>query len=420
MLTAAIDGICRAEGARLLAGLIRRFGDFELAEDAMQDAFAKALEVWPAEGLPTSPAAWLTTVARRRAVDLLRRRATGPLYTDEPPDMAAPEAGDAQELDGAAHSGVEDDRLRLVFTCCHPAIAQQAQVALALRTLCGLSTREIARAFLEPEATTAQRLVRAKRKILDARIPYEVPSRELLPERLAAVLGVVYLVFNEGYAATEDDDLMRPDLCAEAIRLARLLVQLMPGEAEIQGLLALMLLHHARRATRIGSDGSLVPLEEQERTRWHAEAIGEGLAVLDAALALKRRGPYQLQAAIAALHAEALRAEDTDWKQIAALYTGLLREQPGAVVELNAAVALAMAEGPERGLAWIAAIDAGGELAGYHLLPAARADLLRRLGRRAEAAAAYDAAIALTRNRAERLYLERRLRECREDTRGNA
>ena len=420
MLTAAIDGICRAEGARLLAGLIRRFGDFELAEDAMQDAFAKALEVWPAEGLPTSPAAWLTTVARRRAVDLLRRRATGPLYTDEPPDMAAPEAGDAEELDGAAHSGVDDDRLRLVFTCCHPAIAQQAQVALALRTLCGLSTREIARAFLEAEATTAQRLVRAKRKILEARIPYEVPSRELLPERLAAVLGVVYLVFNEGYAATEDDDLMRPDLCAEAIRLARLLVQLMPEEAEIQGLLALMLLHHARRATRIGSDGSLVPLEEQERTRWHAEAIGEGLAVLEAALALKRRGPYQLQAAIAALHAEALRAEDTDWKQIAALYTGLLREQPGAVVELNAAVALAMAEGPERGLAWIAAIDAGGELAGYHLLPAARADLLRRLGRRAEAAAAYDAAIALTRNRAERLYLERRLRECREDARGTA
>jgi RNA polymerase sigma-70 factor (ECF subfamily) len=413
MLTPIVDGICRAEGARLLAGLIRRFGDFELAEDAMQDAFAKALEVWPAEGLPAAPAAWLTTVARHRALDLLRRRGTGPLYTDEPPDMAAPEAADAEELDGAARSGVDDDRLRLVFTCCHPAIAQPAQVALALRTLCGLSTREIARAFLEPEATTAQRLVRAKRKILDARIPYEVPSRELLPERLAAVLGVVYLVFNEGYAATEDDDLMRPDLCAEAIRLARLLVQLMPDEPEIQGLLALMLLHHARRATRIGGDGALVPLEEQERTRWHAEAIGEGLAVLEAALAHKRRGPYQLQAAIAALHAEALRAEDTDWKQIAALYTGLLREQPGAVVELNAAVALAMAEGPEHGLAWIAAIDSGGELAGYHLLPAARADLLRRLGRNAEAAVAYGEAIALTRNRAERLYLERRLGECR-------
>jgi RNA polymerase sigma-70 factor (ECF subfamily) len=414
MLTPIVDGICRAEGARLLAGLIRRFGDFELAEDAMQDAFAKALEVWPAEGLPVAPAAWLTTVARRRALDLLRRRATGPLYTDEPPDMAAPEAGDDEAADGAARSGVDDDRLRLVFTCCHPAIAPPAQVALALRTLCGLSTREIARAFLEPEATTAQRLVRAKRKIQEARIPYEVPSRELLPERLAAVLGVVYLVFNEGYAATEDDDLMRPDLCAEAIRLARLLVQLMPDEAEVQGLLALMLLHHARRATRIAADGSLVPLEEQDRTRWDGEAIGKGLAVLEAALAHQRRGPYQLQAAIAALHAEALRPEDTDWKQIAALYRGLLHEQPGAVVELNAAVALAMAEGPERGLAWMDAIERRGELAGYHLLPAARADLLRRLGRRTEAAAAYDAAIAQARNRAERLYLERRRRECGE------
>ncbi len=414
MLTPIIDGICRAEGARLLAGLIRRFGDFELAEDAMQDAFAKALEVWPAEGLPAAPAAWLTTVARRRALDLLRRRATGPLYTDEPPDMAAPEAGEAGAADTAAHSGVDDDRLRLVFTCCHPAIAQAAQVALALRTLCGLTTREIARAFLEPEATTAQRLVRAKRKIHDARIPYEVPSRELLPERLDAVLGVVYLVFNEGYATTADDGLMRPDLCAEAIRLTRLLVELMPGEPEVQGLLALMLLHDARRATRIGEDGALVPLEEQDRARWHGEAIGEGLGVLDAALARRRRGPYQLQAAIAALHAQARRAEDTDWKQIAALYGGLLFEQPGAVVELNAAVALAMAEGPERGLARIDAIEARGDLAGYHLLPAARADLLRRLGRRAEAGIAYDAAIALTRNRAERLYLERRLRECRE------
>jgi RNA polymerase sigma-70 factor (ECF subfamily) len=417
MLTPIVDGICRAEGARLLAGLIRRFGDFELAEDAMQDAFAKALEVWPAEGLPATPAAWLTTVARRRALDLLRRRATGPLYTDEPPDMAAPEAADAAdaaEIDTAAASGVDDDRLRLVFTCCHPAIAQPAQVALALRTLCGLTTREIARAFLEPEATTAQRLVRAKRKIRDARIPYAVPSRELLPERLEAVLGVVYLVFNEGYATTGDDGLVRPDLCAEAIRMARLLVELMPGEPEARGLLALMLLHDARRATRIGADGVLVPLEEQERGRWNGAAIGEGLAVLDAALAHRRRGPYQLQGAIAALHAQARRAEDTDWKQIAALYGGLLHEQPGAVVELNAAVALAMAEGAARGLAWIDAIEARGDLAGYHLLPAARADLLRRLGRRAEAGIAYDAAIVLTRNRAERLYLERRVRECRD------
>jgi len=413
MLTAAIDGICRVEGPRILAGLIRRFGDFELAQDAMQDAFARALEVWPAEGLPTAPAAWLTTVARRRALDLLRRRSTGHVYTDEPPDMAAPDAGDEIDVDSAAHSGVDDDRLRLVFTCCHPAIAPPAQMALALRTLCGLTTREIARAFLETEATTAQRLVRAQRKIKDAGVPYEVPSRERLPERLATVLGVVYLVFNEGYATTEEEGLVRPDLCVEAIRLGRLLVALMPGEPEARGLLALMLLHDARRATRLGRDGALVPLEEQDRTRWHREAIGEGLAVLDAALQQRRRGPYQLQAAIAALHAEALRAEDTDWKQIDALYAGLLREQPGAVVALNAAAARAMAEGPQRGLDWIDAIDASGELAGYHLLPAARADLLRRLGRRDEAATAYDAAIALSRNRAERLYLERRRAECR-------
>ena len=285
-------------------------------------------------------------------------------------------------------------------------------MALALRTLGGLSTREIARAFLEPEATTAQRLVRAKRKILDARIPYEVPARELLPERLQAVLGVVYLIFNEGYATTEQDGLIRPDLCAEAIRLARLLAVLMPDEPEVQGLLALMLLHDARRATRIGSDGALVPLEEQERGRWQRGEIEEGLAVLEAALRLRRRGPYQLQAAIAALHAEAPRADQTDWQQIAVLYGGLLSEQPGPVVELNAAVALAMAQGTEHGLTWIERLERGGELEGYHLLPAARADLLRRLGRLDEAAEAYRAALALVRNPAERLYLERRLAEC--------
>ena len=411
MLPPIIDGICRAEGPRLLASLIRRVGDFELAEDAMQDAFAKALEVWPAQGLPAAPAAWLTTVARRRAVDLMRRRATGPVYTDEPPDMAAPEA-EAAAIDLGEASGVDDDRLRLVFTCCHPAIAQPAQMALALRTLGGLSTREIARAFLEPEATTAQRLVRAKRKILDARIPFEVPSRELLPERLQAVLGIVYLVFNEGYATTEQEGLVRTDLCSEAIRLARLLVELMPGEPEAQGLLALMLLHDARRATRIDSEGALVPLEEQDRSRWQRDAIAEGGAVLEAALLRRRRGPYQLQAAIAALHAQASRADATDWQQIAALYGGLLSEQPSPVVELNAAVALAMAQGPEHGLAWIERLDQSRELEGYHLLPAARADLLRRLGRGAEAAVAYRAALALVRNPAERLYLERRLAAC--------
>jgi RNA polymerase sigma-70 factor (ECF subfamily) len=414
MLTPVIDSVCRAEGARVLAGLIRRFGDFELAEDALQDAFARAIEVWPAQGLPAAPAAWLTTVAQRRALDLIRRRRAGPDYTGDLPDIAAAQPEDAEDSDAhpAQISGIEDDRLRLLFTCCHPAIAQAAQMALALRTLCGLSTREIARAFLEPEATTAQRLVRVKRKILEARIPYEVPSGEALPERLQAVLGVVYLVFNEGYAGTDTPGLVRPDLCTEAIRLARLLVELMPRESEALGLLALMLLHDARRATRIGDDGAIMPLEEQDRTRWNREEIAEGLELLDCALALRRRGPYQLQAAIAALHARAPRAEDTDWKQIAALYGGLLREQPGAVVELNAAVALAMAEGPERGLEWMARLGEREELIGYYLLPAARADLLRRLGRFAEARAAYRAALALVRNPAERGYLDRRLAEC--------
>ena len=411
MLTLVIDSICRAEGARVLAALIRRFGDFDLAEDALQDAFERALEVWPREGLPATPAAWLSTVAKRRAVDLLRRRGTGPLYTDEPPDIAAPEV-DADEADPADRSGVEDDRLRLVFTCCHPAIGEAAQMALALRTLCGLSTREIARAFLEPEATTAQRLVRVKKKILDAGIPYQVPARELLAERVRRVLGVVYLVFNEGYATTEADGLLRPDLSAEAIRLARLVVELMPEEPEAEGLLALMLLHDARRASRLDAEGALVPLEAQDRTRWNREGVAEGIARLDHALAQHRRGPYQIQAAIAALHAQAASAAATDWPQIAALYGGLLQEQPGAVIELNAAVALAMAEGPERGLAWIDRLAAREELAGYHLLPAARADLLRRLGRHDEAAAAYAAALALVRTRAERLYLERRLAQC--------
>jgi RNA polymerase sigma-70 factor (ECF subfamily) len=409
MLTLVIDSVCCAEGARVLAGLIRRFGDFELAEDALQDAFAKALEVWPAQGLPAAPAAWLTTVAQRRSLDLLRRRHSGPLYTEEVPDVAAPETEDAHPAD---MSGVEDDRLRLVFTCCHPALAQPAQIALALRTLCGLTTREIARAFLEPEATTAQRLVRVKRKILDARIPYEVPDRDVLPERLHAVLGVVYLVFNEGYTATDTPGLLRPDLCAEAIRLARLVAELMPQEPEALGLLALLLLQDSRRDTRIGSDGAIVPLEAQDRARWNRVAITEGLAQLDAALAQRRRGPYQLQAAIAALHAQAIRAEDTDWQQIAALYIGLLRDQPSAVVELNAAVAHAMAEGAESGLAWIEQLTAREALAGYHLLPAAKADLLRRLDRHAEACDAYRAALALVRNPAERRYLEKRLAEC--------
>jgi RNA polymerase sigma-70 factor (ECF subfamily) len=285
-------------------------------------------------------------------------------------------------------------------------------VALALRTLCGLSTREIARAFLEPEATTAQRLVRAKRKIQDARIPFEVPPREVLPERLSAVLGVVYLVFNEGYASTESGGLVRTDLCGEAIRLGRLVAELLPEEPEAEGLLALMLLHDARRATRIDAAGALIPLEDQDRSLWRQDEIGAAAALLDTALRRRRRGPYQLQAAIAALHAQAPSAETTDWAQIAALYAGLLAEQPSPVVELNAAVALAMARGAEHGLAWIERLEQGGDLAGYHLLPAARADLLRRLGRRAEAADSYRAALTLVRSPAERLYLERRLAAC--------
>jgi RNA polymerase sigma-70 factor (ECF subfamily) len=377
----------------------------------LQDAYAKAIELWPTQGLPATPSAWLTTVAQRRALDLLRRRHSGPLYTDETPDVAAPDIDDTNTHPADA-SGVEDDRLRLVFTCCHPALARQAQIALALRTLCGLTTREIARAFLEPEATTAQRLVRVQRKIRDARIPYEVPGRDILPERLQAVLGVVYLVFNEGYTATDTPGLLRPDLCAEAIRLARLMVELMPQEAEARGLLALMLLQDSRRDARIGTDGAIVPLEEQDRTRWNRDAISEGLTQLDQALSIRRRGPYQLQATIAALHARATRADDTDWPQIAALYVGLLREQPGAVVELNAAVAHAMAEGFERGLAWIEELSSREELAGYYLLPAAKADLLRRLGRLTEARDAYRAALALVRNPAERKYLEKRLLEC--------
>jgi RNA polymerase sigma-70 factor, ECF subfamily len=411
MLTLVIDSVCRAEGARVLAGLIRRFSDFELAEDALQDAFAKAIEVWPAQGLPANPAAWLTTVAQRRALDLLRRRRTGPLYTDELPDVAAPES---EELDThpADWSGVEDDRLRLVFTCCHPALAQPAQIALALRTLCGLSTREIARAFLEPEATTAQRLVRVKRKILEARIPYEVPGREILAERLQAVLSVIYLVFNEGYAAIDTPGLLRPDLCAEAIRLARLVAELMPDEPEALGLLALMLLQDSRRDTRVGADGAIVPLDEQDRALWNHGFIAQGLVQLDAALAMRRRGTYQLQAAIAALHAKAPCAEDTDWQQISALYIGLLREQPNPVVELNAAVAHAMAEGLESGLEWIEQLAKREELTEYYLLPAAKADLLRRLGRHAEARVAYRAALALVKNPAERRYLEKRLTKC--------
>ena len=409
MLTAAIDAIFRTEGARVLAGLIRRFGSFDLGEDALQDAFAKALESWPRDGLPAQPAAWLTTVAQRRALDALRRQKTGPQAME-----VLPEPG-SDSIEGPPHpadtTGIDDDRLRLLFTCCHPALARNAQVALALRTLCGLTTNEIARAFVEPEATTAQRLVRVKRKIAQARIPYELPSREALPERLAIVLDVVYLVFNEGYAATDNRALLRADLCSEAIRLARLVNDLLPGEPEAEGLLALMLLHDSRRETRVSAAGELIPLDEQDLTRWNSQRINEGRGWLDQALARHCIGPRQLQAAIAALHATAPTAQATDWKQIAALYAALHQQQPTAIVELNAAVALALAEGLSLGLAWLDKLVARGELAGYHLLPAARADLLRRCGRYTEAADAYRDALALVRSPAERAYLRRRLRE---------
>jgi len=405
MLSHILDQVFRREAGRVLATLIRQLGDFDRAEDALQDAIARALERWSNEGIPSNPAAWLTTVAPRRSIDLARRRKPQAELTNP-----AAEAIDIE--DGPATvSGIDDDRLRLVFTCCNPALAQPAQVALALRTLGGLSTREIARAFVEPEATTAQRLVRAKQKIRNARIPYEVPQREDLPQRIAAVLEVIYLIFNEGYSATESESYLRPDLCGEAIRLGRLMVELLPEEAEPRGLTALMLLHHARRADRIGPDGGIVPLEEQDRALWDRSEIAEGTALLDTAIALRRPGPYQIQAAVASLHANAPTAAETDWPQIAALYGGLIRYIPNPVVQLNAAAALAMCGRLDEGLDWMNRLAELEWLRDYHLLPAARADLLRRAGRSAEAAAEYRRALELVKAPAERTYLERRLGE---------
>lgn len=399
-----VEDVYRTDGPRVLAGLIRLTGDIDAAEDALQEACARALRSWQTGGVPDQPGAWLNTVSRRIAIDRIRRNRTAPLPDDLEAETAQEEAPDP--------SGVADDRLRLLFTCCHPALKPEARCALALRTLGGLTTREIARAFIEPESTTAQRLVRAKKKIREARIPYEIPSREKLPERIDTVLSVLYLIFNEGYASTDAPSLLRPDLVAEAIRLSRLTVELMPDVAEARGLLALMLLTDSRRAARVSGDGALVPLEEHDRSLWNREQIEEGKRIVEETLALGRPGAYQIQAAIAAVHSEAVRPDQTDWLQIAELYDLLLRFQPTAVVELNAAVARGLASGIESGLERIERIEAGGELRTYHLLPAAKADLLRRLERKDEASSAYREAIALVTNPAERKYLERRLGEC--------
>jgi RNA polymerase sigma-70 factor, ECF subfamily len=387
----------RREYGRILASLIRVVKDFDLAEDALQEAFAAALAQWPGQGPPQHPVAWLMTTARHKAIDQLRRQVMAESKRDEIAALVAMEEDSTVPLDA----------LRLMFTCCHPALAPEAQVALTLRTICGLTTEAIARAFLVPVPTLAQRLVRAKAKIKSARIPYEVPEDRELAERLDSVLAVVYLVFNEGYAASFGAELVRAELCVEAIRLGRLLVELLPAEREPKGLLALMLLHDARRATRTDEHGAIVLLEDQDRSRWDRAKIAEGSALVQQALRGGLPGVYAVQAAIAALHAQAPSARDTDWPQIAALYSVLVALHPSPVIELNRAVAIAMADGLEHGLALLDTIH----LPGYHLLPAVRADLLRRLGRRTEAASAYRQALAWVTNEAERRFLERRLQE---------
>jgi RNA polymerase sigma-70 factor, ECF subfamily len=404
---AAVERAFRDVRPAVLATLIRHVGDFQLAEDAVQDAFAAAIATWPRDGVPDSPKAWITTTARHRAVDRLRRERS---TADRVARLAELARIDAQEHRPERHPGaVVDDRLRLVFTCCHPALALPARVALTLRTLGGLTTGEIARAFLVGETTMAQRLVRAKRKIAQARIPYRVPPDDELPDRLEGVLSVVYLVFNEGYGAAEGDRLVRGELCSEAIRLGRVLVDLMPDDAEVRGLLALMLLHDARRGARVDEAGAYVPLDRQDRARWDAGRVREGLRTLDAALQRRRPGPYQVQAAIAALHVEAPSAEETDWARIAELYGALARLTPSPVVELNRAVAVGFAAGPEAGLRVLAPLAGDPALAGYQPLHAAHAELLRRSGDGAAAADAYRRAIDLSANAVERAELERRL-----------
>ncbi|MBD9358813.1 RNA polymerase sigma factor [Methylomonas albis] len=402
-----IDAIYQSESRHVLATLIRLLGDFDVAEEALHDAFRAALEQWPRDGLPANPRSWLVSAGRFKAIDGLRRQARFDVLED-----ADALADPASEVDDTEAEALEDDRLRLIFTCCHPALSPDAQVALTLRQVCGLATEEIARAFLTPTPTLAQRIVRAKTKIRDAKIPYQVPVPAELPQRLDSVLRVVYLVFNEGYSASSGAALTRHDLSEEAIRLGRLLVELLP-EPEAQGLLALMLLHESRRAARATADGELILLDDQDRSLWDRERIAEGSALVQQALGSQHFGPYTVQAAIAAVHANASHAAATDWPQIVALYEVLMRIDASPVIELNRAVAVAMRDGPAAGLELIDAILQNGDLTDYHLVHAARADLYRRLGRTDEAIAAYEQALALARQEPERRFLARRLREIR-------
>ena len=407
---AAVADAFRSDWGRVVAYLIRVTGNWDLAEECAQDAFERALERWPRDGVPSSPAAWLKTTARNRALDRLRRSTVGEAKLKDLTMLST--SDDATDGD---QSGIEDDRLRLMFTCCHPALPVEAQVALTLRSLAGLTTPEIARAFLVPHETMAKRLTRAKRKIAEARIPYRVPAAHRLGERLRAVLVVIYALFNEGYGASAGDELIRRDLCVEAIRLGRLLAELMPDEPEALGLLSLMLLQDSRRAARVDPDGELVTLENQNRSLWDQAAIAEGCNVLDRAVRLRRPGPYQLQAAIAACHALARSAAETDWHEIAVLYDRLSEIVPTPVVLLNRAVAVAMAEGPAAGLKLVEELEQAGALADYYLLPATRADLVRRLSRYAEAATTYQRALELVPTDAERRFLARRLSELSEE-----
>jgi RNA polymerase sigma-70 factor (ECF subfamily) len=426
-ILAKVDLIYLQESRRVLATLIRLLGDFELAEEAVHEAFRAAMEQWPKEGVPGNPRAWLVSTGRFKAIDGIRRRAR---FDESAEDLARhlereAEAGETSGPDGtrgaesSRDAGLEDDRLRLIFTCCHPALSPDARIALTLREVCGLATEEIARAFLTEAPTLAQRIVRAKAKIREARIPYEVPAPDQRPERLDAVLRVLYLVFNEGYSASSGDAVARADLSGEAIRLGRLLVELLP-EPEAKGLLALMLLHESRRAARASATGELILMEDQDRSRWNRDLIREGSALAEEALRSRRFGPYTLQAAISAVHAEAATAEATDWAQIAGLYDVLLRADPSPIVELNRAVAVAMRDGPEAGLRLIDGLltreRSRDALKDYHLAHSARADLLRRLGRKAEAAEAYRRALELSRQEPERRFLEKRLTELEPST----